>query len=113
MGLIKAKQYHYWNEKKDIRPWHKISKDNKIIFLCNGFLDLKFRFSNHSDWNREELMDEAVDIIMCDPWEVDRFCDCVRKISRYICVRVSSENNINQNNVVEDDLSSEESEWAW
>lgn len=48
---------------------------------------------------------------MSYPWEVEPFCECVRKISKYICVQINDviENDVNGDcdNESEDELSSE------
>lgn len=33
MGFIKAKQYHYWNEKKDVGQWQRLGKNIDIIIF--------------------------------------------------------------------------------
>lgn len=62
-----------------------------------------------SDFNLSELSNEAADVIMQYPWQVDQFCDCVRKISRFICVQIDTDLNSVDNSINADTTSESES----
>lgn len=62
------------------------------------------------DLNLEDLSSEAADLIMTFPNDVDQYCECVRKLSKYICIQISIEldsDNANAEFVINEDYSSE------
>lgn len=61
-----------------------------------------------SDLDLSELSNEAADVIMQYPWRVDRFCDCVRKISRFICVQINNDLNTVDDRIQTDTTSESE-----
>lgn len=61
----------------------------------------------------DELSLEAADLIMYYPWNVDAYCDCIRKLSKYICIRISSELDDDYIPDEEESSDSDESEWDY
>lgn len=84
--------------------WAKIFNEFQIIQLKSfPFLIV--------DLNLEELSLEAADMVMSYPCESSQLCDCVRKISKFICIQISLETNKDSDYESFDDESSTDSDW--
>lgn len=83
--LITVKQYHYWNERRNIAIWQQLGKFVLIVFENREF---NFNFSKQ-DMNLKELTREAAELVMSFPRNIDQYCECVDKISKYICIQIS------------------------
>ncbi|XP_055301184.1 uncharacterized protein LOC129567854 [Sitodiplosis mosellana] len=84
--LVKVKQYHYWNVKREIAAWQKLNL------------------------NLDDLSYEMIDLIMTNPCKSKDLCAVVRKISKYICVQLSQDLDKENINPKEDSSSETESE---
>lgn len=69
----------------------------KLHFLKTEFNSKHFIF--HSDLCLNDLSFKAIDLISSFPADVDDLCDCIQKISKWICNEISLELDLNQENI--------------
>lgn len=64
------------------------------------------------DLDLNQLSLEAADLVMDFPGSVNQYCECVRKLSKFICVQMSHElvKNVAEDENVTDDHHSSESD---
>lgn len=60
---------------------------NLFIFVRNCVFCLFF--INFSDLDQTDISSQAAELVMNFPNRVNEFCDCVKKISKLICVQLS------------------------
>ncbi|XP_055301244.1 uncharacterized protein LOC129567897 [Sitodiplosis mosellana] len=65
MEYVKIKQNHFWTRARNIHTWRLL------------------------DLNLADISLEAAALVMDFPNKIDEFCECIKKISKFICVQMS------------------------
>lgn len=86
--LVKVKQHHYFMQKRNIEAWKKLGKFERKTFLCGHMTFENVVFS--TDLKLDEMSFEAADLVMNYPNRPEQFCECVRKLSKFICVEINA-----------------------
>lgn len=105
--LIKVKQYHYWNERRNIAIWQQLGKIVLIVFENRKTSENNFKYFK-KDMNLKELSHEAAELVMSFPRNIDKYCECVEKISKFICIQISiglEKGNATIKHFIDDDYS--------